>query len=236
MLLKEGEIILKSKLDPNKFPIMCPFDWLIFSKGWQSQIDFVFACRLAALAQDFGKKITVSSGYRNPQEQITAYIGSGGKLVNGVWTGGSGYVAKPGNSWHEYRMAIDTSNAWLKELEKDLATQDQKKLMQFGLFKPLTKGNKTSITEDWHIQPIETKNISTRSSLEPILNNRVAKGDRGFEVLELQWRLNKLGYKIVADGIFGPKTEGAVKEFQGAQKLVTDGIVGPKTWGKLYGV
>ncbi len=227
---------MKSKLDPNKFTIMYPFDWLLFSKGWQGQIDFVFACRLAALAQDFGQKITVSSGYRNPQEQINAYIGSGGKLVNGVWTGGSGYVATPGNSWHEYRLAIDTSNTWLKELEKDLATADQKKLMQFGLFKPLTKGNKTSITEDWHIQPIETRNVSKRTSLEPTLNNRLAKGDRGFEVLELQWRLNKLGYKIAADGIFGPKTDAAVKEFQKACQLVTDGIVGPKTWGKIYGV
>ena len=234
MVAYKGEIYMKSKLNPDKYSIMCPFDWLIFSKGWQKQIDFVFACRLAALAQSMNKKINISSGYRSTQEQINAYIGSGGKLVNGVWTGGSGYVAKPGNSWHEYRLAIDTSDSWLKALEKDLATADQKTLMKCGLFKPLTKGNKTSITEDWHIQPIETKDVSNRNSLVPELNNKLAKGSRGFDVLELQWRLNRFRYMITADGVFGANTENAVKEFQRSRGLTADGIVGPMTWEKLY--
>src|SRR4051794_41337896 len=35
------------------------------------------------------------------------------------------------------------------------------------------------------------------------------------------------------DGIFGPKTEGAVKSFQESESLVQDGIVGPATWGAM---
>jgi Putative peptidoglycan binding domain len=35
------------------------------------------------------------------------------------------------------------------------------------------------------------------------------------------------------DGLFGPKTEKAVKTFQDNHNLVDDGIVGPKTWAKL---
>ncbi|MDN4525310.1 peptidoglycan-binding protein [Fictibacillus fluitans] len=42
----------------------------------------------------------------------------------------------------------------------------------------------------------------------------------------------KLG--ITADGIYGPKSEKAVKDFQGANKLGIDGVVGPKTWAKLF--
>ena len=38
---------------------------------------------------------------------------------------------------------------------------------------------------------------------------------------------------VPADGIFGPKTEAAVRDFQRAQGLAPDGIVGPKTWAAL---
>jgi peptidoglycan hydrolase-like protein with peptidoglycan-binding domain len=35
------------------------------------------------------------------------------------------------------------------------------------------------------------------------------------------------------DGIFGPITEGAVKDFQQSKGLAVDGIVGQNTWPKL---
>ena len=36
-------------------------------------------------------------------------------------------------------------------------------------------------------------------------------------------------------GVFGPKTEAAVREFQRQHGLVPDGIVGPSTWAVLNG-
>jgi len=50
----------------------------------------------------------------------------------------------------------------------------------------------------------------------------------------IQARLNNLGYNSgPVDGIRGPITTAAVKEFQTKHKLAVDGIPGPKTQGKL---
>ncbi|EJS6255049.1 DUF3380 domain-containing protein [Escherichia coli] len=54
-------------------------------------------------------------------------------------------------------------------------------------------------------------------------------GNRGTEVKALQNSLNKIGFTLVADGIFGKATENAVKTVQAGAGLVIDGIVGPKT-------
>jgi peptidoglycan hydrolase-like protein with peptidoglycan-binding domain len=61
---------------------------------------------------------------------------------------------------------------------------------------------------------------------------------RGAEIFDLQYLLlfrggaNKDTLGKV-DGIFGPKTEAAVKAFQKNQGLSPDGIVGEITWAKL---
>lgn len=56
----------------------------------------------------------------------------------------------------------------------------------------------------------------------------IKSGSRGDDVRRLQEMLN-----ISVDGIFGPKTEAAVKAFQKTHGLVQDGIVGSKTWAAL---
>jgi N-acetylmuramoyl-L-alanine amidase len=53
-------------------------------------------------------------------------------------------------------------------------------------------------------------------------------GSRGNEVKALQEKLN-----LKADGIFGPLTEEAVKDFQRSNGLEVDGIVGANTLSKL---
>mgnify|MGYP001560479080 CR=1 FL=1 len=60
-------------------------------------------------------------------------------------------------------------------------------------------------------------------------------GSTGESVIFLQQSLTKLGYKPgPIDGIFGSKTEAAVKLFQKAKGLVVDGIVGVNTWNAIY--
>lgn len=62
------------------------------------------------------------------------------------------------------------------------------------------------------------------------------RGDRGEKVQFLQTILVEEGFdigKTGIDGIFGAKTEEAVKEFQKKNRLVADGVVGKKTWKAL---
>ena len=72
----------------------------------------------------------------------------------------------------------------------------------------------------------------------------VKKGSKGNGVRLLQEILKSFGYPPYdpgpVDGDFGPLTETAVKEVQGAfvdfdgNPLVVDGVVGPKTWAALW--
>jgi N-acetyl-anhydromuramyl-L-alanine amidase AmpD len=67
------------------------------------------------------------------------------------------------------------------------------------------------------------------AAARPILR----RGARGVAVRELQTRLTGAGLSIRVDGIFGPRTEAAVRSFQRAQRLRADGVVGPQTWQRL---
>ena len=62
-------------------------------------------------------------------------------------------------------------------------------------------------------------------------DNIMKSGSRGESVKWLQYRLNELGYNLKIDGIYGPLTTEAVRDFQ--TKVFVDGIVGPLTLEKL---
>ena len=60
-------------------------------------------------------------------------------------------------------------------------------------------------------------------------------GSKGDDVVKLQTALNALGYDCgEADGIFGAKTEAAVRNFQRDHSLTVDGIAGKATQAALY--
>ena len=54
-------------------------------------------------------------------------------------------------------------------------------------------------------------------------------GAQGEDVTDLQTDLAAMSIECDIDGIFGPKTERAVKHFQAAFGLDSDGVAGPKT-------
>ena len=62
---------------------------------------------------------------------------------------------------------------------------------------------------------------------------QVGYGSTGTDVRKLQSLLNKQGYALEEDGIFGEKTQAAVKNYQKKNGLLLDGIAGNETWGSL---
>jgi peptidoglycan hydrolase-like protein with peptidoglycan-binding domain len=71
----------------------------------------------------------------------------------------------------------------------------------------------------------------TWAGLDPPL---IKKGSSGAAVTKAQQLLDTQGYDPgPIDGVFGAKTEAAVKKFQGDFGLTADGVVGPKTWAML---
>src|SRR5215212_10172169 len=61
----------------------------------------------------------------------------------------------------------------------------------------------------------------------------VQRGAEEHPVRTLQYLLGARGHTVAVDGIFGPKTEAAVRAFQQEKGLAVDGIVGPNTWSAL---
>lgn len=67
----------------------------------------------------------------------------------------------------------------------------------------------------------------------PTPSTNLKTGSRGDSVKWLQYALKRLGFSLLVDGIFGPRTDEAVRAFQAERGLVVDGIVGKLTRAEL---
>lgn len=59
--------------------------------------------------------------------------------------------------------------------------------------------------------------------------------DAGRSIAAIQWQLNAWGLDVTIDGLYGPSTEAAVREFQSlVNRPTVDGVVGQGTWAALF--
>lgn len=76
--------------------------------------------------------------------------------------------------------------------------------------------------------------IFTAAAGAALGDRTLSKNSKGNEVTELQKKLVQLGYQLgKVDGIYGKKTEDAVKRFQKNRGLKVDGMAGEKTINEL---
>ena len=87
----------------------------------------------------------------------------------------------------------------------------------------------------WDLTKYDSKEpVTDSTTISPSVMPVIKKGSKGDWVVIAQGRLVVAGYKIEVDGVFGPKTEKAVKKYQADHHLTVDGIIGKNTWSALY--
>ena len=84
--------------------------------------------------------------------------------------------------------------------------------------------------------PIQSEAEQSEAGYQEFESRVLSEGDEGSDVALLQKKLHDLSfYEDDIDGIYGPATKEAVKDFQFSNDLTVDGIVGPGTYGELPG-
>lgn len=68
----------------------------------------------------------------------------------------------------------------------------------------------------------------------PRFPGTMRKGAVSNSVRQFQAKLRDRGWRIVADGNFGPATDAIVRKFQAEKGLAVDGVVGPATWNAIF--
>ena len=90
----------------------------------------------------------------------------------------------------------------------------------------------TSPLTHWH-ETAHWTNVEYEGGKIFVKHPTLKKGDSGASVTYLQTLLCDVGEPLTVDGIFGSKTETAVKDFQTKSNLTPDGVVGQMTWDAL---
>jgi len=184
-----------------------PKEYLTFRNQWQDRIHPVLAGRLAYFALLKGKKIIVTSGFRSYEEQINAaenalrehkdyYQADNGAVYNSK---GQCMVSAPGNSSHNWGLAIDSAGTWIEDISND-------ELNKYGLRKPMTY-------EPWHVEPIETKSMSLDQ-----------KKSEFYEYMGVYYPMDVKTFQTITglkpDNVIGPKTRKKAEEVMDLCKYI----------------
>jgi peptidoglycan hydrolase-like protein with peptidoglycan-binding domain len=187
------------------------------------------------------------------EARVKEYQKSKGLTVNGVvdtavWnalmgktTSGSTSTTHPLAQYSDLTLRLWSRGEAVKALQKALGG-----LTVDGVFGPLTEGrvkeyqkskgltvNGVVDTKVWNalMGKTTTTSTSTTTDLSKYVDTTLRRGDTGTAVKVLQKAIGGL----TVDGVFGPLTEGRVKEYQKSKGLTVTGVVDAKVWNALMG-
>ena len=171
---------------------------------------------LQRIRSHYGKAVNVNSGYRSE-----AY----NRQVKGAKA-----------SYHLKGMAADIRVSGISPAEV-AAYAESIGVRGIGLYSAFTHVD--TRTKKYYWANTSGNSVTTFGAGNPYqrpADGTVLKtGSRGDAVKWLQTELNQEGYSLTVDGIYGARTEAAVRDYQSRKGLVTDGLAGPVTLGRLAG-
>ena len=138
---------------------------------------------------------------------------------------------KRGNHGHAIEVLQD------RLIKLDTMTAAQKRTGA-GIFGPRTERALKSFQRSVGIKPNGQYGAATRTAMERIFDGKVRRGAENRIVRQIQSKLVQLNYLTRAQvntgpGIFGPRTERAVKRFQTKHNLKADGVINAKTFSAI---
>ena len=122
--------------------------------------------------------------------------------------GAGNLAAKPGRSNHGWGRAVDLRTPAMRTTVNKIGAKYGWKKVE-------------APSEWWHVNYVGGGKVGSCWPLE--------EGCSGDRVKRFQDLLVRLGWKIVADGTYGPKTKHAIRTFQANHRLEADGKIGPST-------
>jgi len=168
----------------------------------------------AAFRARFGRDISVTSANRTRAEQQRLWDGWQRRLP------GFNLAARPGTSLHEKGLSVDLASPGGVPLTAEHKAWLNATAAAYG-FKPT--GDGFTPRERWHYDYVGGGNPGT-----PAISDTVRRVQQA-----LKTRYPLYAGRLVVDGIDGPATRAAVKEYQRRAGLAADGIIGPKTLRSL---
>jgi murein L,D-transpeptidase YcbB/YkuD len=148
----------------------------------------------------------------------------------GYWTGKESIAASAGSQKViKSNFKGKTINGGWNRVGFDWHTVYDLTAMQQATLDGLSSG-----IPDGVVETVASANVVFNGAYKPKFTRfRWREGDKGDATREIQTGLNTLGYGLVVDGDFGPKTTAAVIDFQSTHGLTADGVVGEYTWAAL---
>ncbi|MGB3135714.1 MAG: peptidoglycan-binding protein [Nodosilinea sp.] len=186
------------------------------------------------------------SSNRNLSVEAQAYLTNRPRISGSSNTGSSGAGSSSGSAAVPGSRLLALSNPYLtgqdvQKLQADLVRWGAQ-LTPDGIFGPATKRAVEQFQrsqglmadgivgpQTWAFLQQQPRDSAPHERLLRLTNPFTSGGD----VLTLQQQLTRHGIPIAPDGVFGPASDRAVRQFQASRGLVADGIVGPQTWALL---
>lgn len=129
--------------------------------------------------------------------------------------------------------AVRDACSWYGALRADghFGKATENAVREFQLRSDLTSDGKVG-RATW--DALSLKYTLSHGTAVPYPGIALRSGDAGATVRYVQQELDRLGFRVSADGRYGAKTADAVRDWQKKNGLTADGIFGKDSWEKMF--